>query len=109
MHKILCHYSARNGITSCKNAHSNDNTLFPLLGHILSGKLKSYMMVGLSKSFKLLATREGPAECGYNYAMEKEQGKLDGTEGNRKGEEKREHYSKEWKQQDGETCHCEIR
>lgn len=88
MHKILCHYSAQNRITSCKNAHSNDDTLFPLLGHTLSGKLKSYMMVGLSKSFKLLATREGPAECGYNYAMEKEQGELDGTEGNRKGKKK---------------------
>lgn len=88
MHKILYHYSAQNGITSCKNAHSNDNTLFPLLGRTLTGKLKPYMMVGLSKSFKLLATREGPAECGYNYAMEKEQGNLDGTEGNRKGKKK---------------------
>lgn len=69
--KILCHYRTLNGITSCKNARCNDNTLFPLLGHTLGGKLKSYLMVGLSKSFKLLATREGPTESGYNYAMEK--------------------------------------
>lgn len=49
----------------------NDNTLFPLLGRTHSGKLKSYLMVGLSKSFKRLASRKGPTESGYNYAMEK--------------------------------------
>lgn len=35
------------------------------------------MMVGLSEPFKLLAGREGPTESGYNYAMEKDKGKLD--------------------------------
>lgn len=42
------------------------------------------MMVGLSEPFKLLATREGPMESGYNYAMEKDKGKLDWTEGKEK-------------------------
>lgn len=73
--KILCHYHTLNGMTSCKNARCKDNTLFPLLGHTLGGKSKSYLMVGLSKSFKLLATRGGPTESGYNYAMEKRAGK----------------------------------
>lgn len=73
--KILCHYRTLNRITSCKIARCNDNTLFPQLGHTLGGKLKSYLMVGLSKSFKLLATREGPTESGYNYAMENRAGK----------------------------------
>lgn len=50
-------------------------------------------MVGLSKSFKLLATTGGPTESSYNYAMEekKRQGKLDQMEGERK---KGEHFSK---------------
>lgn len=42
------------------------------------------MMVGLSEPFKLLATREGPTESGYNYAMEKDKGELDWTEGKEK-------------------------
>lgn len=52
-------------------------------------------MVGLSEPFKILATREGPMESGYNYAMEKDKGKLDWTEGKEK--ERGEHYLKEWK------------
>lgn len=42
-----------------------------------------------------MATREGPMESGYNYAMEKDKGKLDWTEGKEK--ERGEHYLKEWK------------
>lgn len=91
MCKILCHYRTLNGITSCKNARCNDNTLFPLLGHTLGGKLKSYLMVGLSKSFKLLATREGANREWLQLCNgKKEQGKLERMEGKKKGE----HYSK---------------
>lgn len=66
--KILCHYSSSKGITSCKNATI---TLCSLCSGAHSGKLKSYLMVGLSKSFKRLASRKEPTESGYNYAMEK--------------------------------------
>lgn len=47
-------------------------------------KVEVIIMVGLSKPFKLLARGERPTESGYNYAMEKDKGKLDRTEGKEK-------------------------
>lgn len=46
-------------------------------------------MVGLSEPFKLLARREGPTESGYNYAMEKRQGKA-GLKSRKRKERKEE-------------------
>ncbi len=55
-------------------------------------------MVGLSKPSKLLARRKGPTESGYNYAMEKDMGKLDPTEGKEnENKERGERSLKEWK------------
>lgn len=53
-------------------------------------------MVGLSKPFQLLARGEGPTESGYNYAMEKDKGKLEWTEGKEK-KGKRIALFKKWK------------
>lgn len=50
-------------------------------------------MLGFSEPLTLLARREGPTESGYNYAMEKDKGKLDWAEGKQRGG----HYLKEWK------------
>lgn len=76
------------------------NTLFPLrCSHV--GKLKSYLMVGLSKSSELWAGRKGPRESGCNYAMEKKS--------RESWSERRGRKKKRWKQRDGKTCHCEIR
>lgn len=74
-------------MTSYKNKNCNDNTFFPLLGHI-QWKVEVIIMVGLSEPFKLLARGEGPTESGYNYAMEK-----DREERNERGK----YYLKEWK------------
>lgn len=45
------------------------------------------MVVGLSEFLKLLDRRRGPTESGYNYAMEKDKGKLDWMEGKERKEE----------------------
>lgn len=83
-------------ITSYKNANCNDNTLFPLLGHIQSGKLKSYWWWDFL-SFLSFWTEEGDQRRVVTIMQWKKTRESWTEREEKKRKERGEHYLKEWK------------